>query len=369
VANDRSIERVLVTGAGASCGLGASGIKVAAMKEWADHLTGALTSRASGTALLVGLQYGMDGTEFERRLGKFLASARSFSDARDLMLASSNITYPAPLSNLMTRPNVEEWHRLVSFQIEQVFEVVHETLYTLFGNPSFDLNRARTSYDELLSQIGMGPGAANWVYATTNYDSIGDEALEASGFRIAWGERHRVRAGEPLIDPKTLLEGVRTTVPILHLHGRIGWYRRRATEGGEAVAVNTTGYQPGFGTPIVMLPDPNKVYDSDPVINSIWGQFEQALSRTKRVLVLGHSLNDDQIVSAIARFADPASVAITVYGHSSDPEKPNWNEDPILRIREERLPGSTLIPIRFGEEGVPRSRRLVEWFQRSAVPR
>ena len=368
MADTRDIELVLVTGAGASCGLGAAGTKIATMKEWANDLTGRLGSRDPSCSLLVGLQYGMDGMEFERRLGKFLASARSFSDARELMLASSNVTYPPQFMNLMNRPNIEEWHRLVTFQIEQALEVVHETLYSLFGNPSFDLKRARASYERLLAQVGLGPGATNWVYATTNYDSVGDEALEEAGFRIAWGERHRVRAGEPVIDPETLLDGVKTTVPVLHLHGRVGWFRRRAAEGGAAVAVGTTVYQPGFGTPIVMLPDPNKVYDSDPVINTIWAQFEQALARTKRVLVLGHSLNDSQIVDAIARFADSAHVAITVYGHLSDPAQPDWNEDPILTIREERLPDATLIPMRFGEDGVPRARLLDEWFELTARP-
>jgi hypothetical protein len=365
---DRDIELVLVTGAGASCGLGASGNQVAAMKDWAEKLANALASRNPGSALLVNLQYGMDGPEFESRLGKFLASARSFSDARDLMLASSNLTFSPPLSNLLTRPNVEQWHQHTTFEIEQVFEVVHETLYVLFGDPSFDLNRARSSYEELLRQVGMGPGAANWVYATTNYDRIGDEALEQVGFRIAWGERHPVRAGEPIIDPDTLLDGVKTTVPVLHLHGRIGWYRRRAAEGGAAVAVNNAAYQPGIGTPIVMLPDPNKVYDSDPVINTIWGQFERALERAKRVLVVGHSLNDDQIVSAIARFAETADVGVTVFGHQSDPTKPYSNNDPILRICQDELPHATVIPIRFGEEGVPSPRLLDEWFARSASP-
>jgi hypothetical protein len=73
------------------------------------------------------------------------------------------------------------------------------------------------------------------------------------------------------------------------------------------------------------------------------------------VLVLGHSLHDEQIVSAIEARADPASVGVTVYGHPSDPKQRLWNEDPILTVRQERLPESTLIPIRFGEDRVPRA--------------
>jgi hypothetical protein len=364
MADGRDIELVLVTGAGASVGLGASGATIAAMKEWANHLSGALAARDPGIALLVGLRIGMDGMEFEQQLGRFFASARAFRDARDLMINTSHFTstMPPPLGTLATRPNIEEWHRQATFKIEQVSEVVHETLYTLFGRPSFDLRRAQGSYLELLQEIGIGPGGTNWVYATTNYDTIGDEALEAANFRMEWGERHRIRSGETIVDPENLLDRVKTDVPLMHLHGKIGWYRRGAAEGGQAIAVNSeAAYQPGFGTPIVMLPDPNKVYDSDPIINTIWAQFQEALSRARRVLVLGHSLHDEQILSAIEARADPASVGVTVYGHPSDPTQPFWNEDPILTIRQERLPESTLIPIRFGEDGVPRPAKLVEW--------
>ena len=243
-------------------------------------------------------------------------------------------------------------------------EVVHETLYALFGRPSFDLRRAQSAYLEVLKEIGIGPGGTNWAYATTNYDTIGDEALEAAGFRVEWGERHRVRVSETIVDPENLLDRVKTDVPIMHLHGKIGWYRRSATEGGHAIAVNSETYQPGFGTPIVMLPDPNKVYDSDPVINTIWSQFQDALSRARRVLVLGHSLHDEQILSAIETRADPSSVGVTIYGHASDPSQPSQADDPILAIREERLPQSTLIPICFGEESVGRPVELANWAEK-----
>ena len=72
MADGRDIELVLVTGAGAGVGLGVSGSKIAAMKDWANHLTGALTTRDPGIALLVGLRYGMAGIEFEQQLGSLL---------------------------------------------------------------------------------------------------------------------------------------------------------------------------------------------------------------------------------------------------------------------------------------------------------
>jgi hypothetical protein len=339
------IDLVLVTGAGASAAFGASGARIAGMPEWCNHLCGALGARDSGAALLVGLNLQMKGPEFERQLGRFFASARAFRDAKELM-------------------TIEDWHGQVTSKIDEASEVVHETLYALFGRPQVDLRRAEAAYRALLAEIGIGPGTANWVYATTNYDTIGDEALEGLRFRVESAERHPIRAGDTIIDPEPVLGRVAAGVPILHLHGKIGWYRRSADDGGQAIAVNMDSYQPGFGTALVMLPDPNKVYDSDPVINTIFGQFEEALSRARRVLVLGHSLSDDQIVSAIATHADPAGLGVTVYGHPSDPDQPADPSDPIVKIQEERFPESSLIPIRFGEEDAPDPIRVKQWFTR-----
>ena len=364
MANDRDIELLLITGAGASVSFGASGAGIPAMPEWCTNLSGALGARDPGLALLVHLHNQMTGPEFERQLGLFFASARAFRDARDLMVDTNHFApyLPEPLNRLMTRPNIEQWHDQMTAKIDQVFEVVHETLYKLFGRPSVDGPRAQAAYASLLETIGIGAGGDKWVYATTNYDTIGDEALEALRFRVETGERHPVRAGEATVDPERLLDRVRGGVPLLHLHGRIGWYRRSAREGGQAIAVSNDTYQPGFGTPIVMLPDPNKVYDSYPVINTIWTQFGDALSRARRVLVLGHSLNDDQIVDAIAAQADPESVAVTAYAHPNDGQRLNAEDDPVPSIARYRLPHATVIPIRFGEQA--ESPQLKAWAYR-----
>jgi hypothetical protein len=57
-------------------------------------------------------------------------------------------------------------------------------------------------------------------------------------------------------------------------------------------------------------------------------------------------------------------VGVSVYGHQLDPEQPDSNEDPILNIREERLPESTLIPIRFGEENAAQPVMLTRWAEK-----
>jgi hypothetical protein len=54
VADERQIELVLVTGAGASVGLAHSGVTIPAMNDWASHLSGALANRDHGIALFGG---------------------------------------------------------------------------------------------------------------------------------------------------------------------------------------------------------------------------------------------------------------------------------------------------------------------------
>jgi hypothetical protein len=361
VAGDRDIDLLLLTGAGASYGLGASPGQVAAMKEWSDQLARALIER-SGYRELTDLSIGLSGPEFEEKLGRFLVSAGAFRDGKELMVSSAGLFYSNPiLEPFRRRESIAAWHEEVSFQIDEVFEVIRTTLYDLFGIPSFDYQRACRCYGELLDRLAIARAGGRWVYATTNYDKIGDEALEGAGYPIAWGERPRARGGDRLLAPFGLLDGIRTTVPILHLHGRVGWYRRREQEGGEAYASDITQHNRNFGTPIVMLPSPNKSYQADEVIDTIWELFKQALSRSRRVLVLGHSLNDSQIVDAIAERAVPGTVAVTVYGDALKPDLPEWDDDPVLQIREEKLPNSTLIPIRFGEEGVPHLKNLDAW--------
>jgi len=101
-----------------------------------------------------------------------------------------------------------------------------------------------------------------------------------------------------------LLSGMPRFVPVLHLHGRIGWFRR--AEDQRIYSVHSPRYMRESGTPIIMLPDPDKAYDSDPVINEIWAQFEQALSRARSVFVLGHSLNDRLLVNALSTSSPPS---------------------------------------------------------------
>lgn len=54
-----------------------------------------------------------------------------------------------------------------------------------------------------------------------------------------------------------------------------------------------------FGLPVVTLHDPEKGSSGGDVLTMVWSQFEAALRRARRVLVLGHSLSDVLISKAL----------------------------------------------------------------------
>jgi hypothetical protein len=138
-------------------------------------------------------------------------------------------------------------------------------------------------------------------------------------------------------------------IPVLHLHGRVGWFRR---EDGRAYSVYAQGYNQALGIPIVMLPDLEKDYATDPIISSLWTQFGEALARARRVLVLGHSLHDEALLTALAAKVTPQRrVAVTVLASETDPTKPADAEAASAGTRvRERLPEAQVIPLRFSAD-------------------
>jgi hypothetical protein len=105
-------------------------------------------------------------------------------------------------------------------------------------------------------------------------------------------------------------------------------------------------HNPGFGTPIVMLPDPANQYDSDSVIDLLWRQFGSVLERATQVLVLGHGLNDQALVEILRTNVKPLHrLAVTVFGHPADPDAPVAAHDPVIARVEEELPEARWIPI------------------------
>ena len=221
----------------------------------------------------------------------------------------------------------------------------------------------------MLGGLGITQTTTNWVYATTNYDPIAEMALEQLGYEVDWGEKRQAIGSGNRVYVDSLVEGMGRARPVLHLHGRVGWFRRDVGSGRiEEYAADVTEYRPDYGTPIVMLPNPKKAYDADGVVASLWAQFENALGRAKRVLVLGHSLNDDALTGALTRNVPSNRLAVSVLarpGPAPYPQQLNEN-DPVRNIATQRLSGAVIVPLRFGDPTLGPSEQLIQWAQRIA---
>ena len=205
------------------------------------------------------------------------------------------------------------------------------------------------------------------MYATTNYDWIGEAALSQLGRRPEWGERRDVigpgMGGPVTVDVERLLDGLPRTTPVLHLHGAVGWYRRADPS---AVIVANARYDPDFGVPVVMLPNPAKDYASDTLVQSLWTQFNDALRRPSMVLVLGHSLNDAALVDALRSNVAPLyRVAVTLLASESDSNQVDESASSTEERLTEVMPEATMIPLRFGLEFKPPTQKLAQWAERT----
>lgn len=355
---ERDIDLILVTGAGASREFGVNYTKVPLMGDWSDSLVEKIGQRSHFYLEATQLEKGLGGPEFERRLGQFLQIAQALPKIKQIL--DPSLEFQA-LTGSLVRDTLREWHRVTISHVEQIIGLIHQSLYESFSHERMDLDAAAQAYSMLLQQLGVS-NVQSLVYATTNYDWVGEYAIERLRRRPDWGERRTMlRQGEAQLEVEGLLGGMPRYVPVLHLHGRMGWYRREDLVFGN----NTTAHSEGYGVPIVMLPDPDKVYDTDPVIFSLWNQFEEALRRAKRVFVLGHSLNDRPLVEALQRNVSPMErVAVTLLGGDNTPQKVHESATETMEVLTRDLPAATMVPIRFAQNQVTVRGAVETWNDR-----
>jgi hypothetical protein len=358
---ERDIDVVLVTGAGASRAFGVNGTFMPLMSDWADHLVGKLSQRISYLEA-TGLRKGMAGEKFEARLGKFLQDAEAFRRTSDLLGPSVRFQDFGAGTQVMQAGGVmEEWHRQAVHHFDQVTGLIRESLYELFADAAVDLDAAAAAYQGLFGALGLGPDS-RLVYATTNYDTVGEHALRRAGALPDWGQPPSLeRDGEARVVVEGLLAGLPRYVPVLHLHGRVGWYRRD----GRVFAANVIKHQEGFGIPVVMLPDPQKVYDQDDIIIALWREFSTALARAKRVFVLGHSLNDQYMLRALIQNVQPLDrIAVSVLGDDQNPPQPHPSAGPVMAKINQNLGNAAIIPMRFGTGADEGSAGIRAWTEK-----
>lgn len=362
---ERDIDVVLVTGAGASRAFGVNGVPMPLMGDWSDHLVGKLGQRM-GYLDATGLHRGMSGEEFEARLGKFLQDVQAFRRIGGLLEPSVKFQDFGAGTQIMSAHGVmEQWHTQAVHHFTQVTDLIHESLYELFADASVDLDAAAAAYQGLFGLLGVG-STSRLAYATTNYDTIGEHAIRRSGGLPDWGQPPTLeRGGEARLVISGLLAGLPRYVPVLHLHGRVGWFRR---DDGTVYAADVVRHQAGFGIPVVMLPDPEKVYDQDDTIIAMWREFSDALARAKRVFVLGHSLNDNTLVRALAQNVSPFErIAFSVLGDEQNPPEPDSSAASVLSKIAQTFPSAAIIPMCFGRSADEGSVGIRAWTEKLTV--
>jgi hypothetical protein len=359
---DRDIELVMVTGAGASCSFGVRQ-RLPLMGDWVNELVQRLGEKGMGFVQATGLKRDMEPQQFEAQLGAFLRSVQAFDRIQSLLGPITE--FPGSPGAFLPADQWNQWHRAASFQLSQIVGVIHESLYALFADQSVDTRAAARAYAGLFAEIGL-PVTTGWVCATTNYDTLAEGAIsELGGLPDAGDVQPSLLSPERDIRVDGLIAGMPRYVPVLHLHGRAGWFRR---EDGRAYAVPAQAYNQSLGIPIVMLPDLQKDYATDPIISSLWSEFGQALARAKRVLVLGHSLHDDALLTALASNITPQRrVAVTVLASETDPSQPANAEAASVRGRVlERLPEAQVIPLRFTSDFEASETGIRRWSEDAA---
>jgi hypothetical protein len=291
----------------------------------------------------------MSGEQFEAQLGSFLRQVEAFRAIEGLV--ESTTQFPNIPEPFKPQGVLRGWYQQCSSQFDQIMETIHKSLYENFFESSIDTQAAVRAFAQLFQTLGVTP-ATRFVFASTNYDIIATRVLSELGFKPDWGPLPPVNpSAESDLHVDNLLGGMGRYTPLLHLHGKAGWYLR---PDGRAAEINNTKFAKEFGTPLVMLPDPNKDYGASATINALWDQFRTALKRAKRVLVLGHSLNDAFLVQALREDVEPlARIAVSIYLEGN--RSPETTSGPVERIVASNLRGAAMIPVQFGSADIGQS--------------
>ena len=161
-----------------------------------------------------------------------------------------------------------------------------------------------------------------------------------------------------------LLSLIDRDVPLLDLHGRVGWLVRSGSgRSGPSAVDHMTSWKNDFSVPLVMLPDPHKQPGDDGIIGPMWAEFREALPRAKRVLVLGHSLHDAALVDPLKVPAEAGSLAVTLFGEPTIGQKMG-DAAAVEQTLRERLPDAHRILTRFGPSyGPSPSTDMKRWLE------
>lgn len=286
---------LLITGAGASRDLGKDK-PMPLMPDWSNALCAALDEQEASLARSCHLVPGMDGPEFEKNLGLLIRYEQTrhleerFQDLGG-QEAGSHINY------------VVKARRNITKRMQTVMKTINVSLYEQFNQRKIDEDKAAAAFQGLLGKLNE----PDIIFATTNYDRVGETALESIGRDIDDGFRRRPGL-TPVLDPVGLVDNRGSKVPVIHLHGAVGWY-----EIDNAVSDHNADrdFNPSLGRPVVLYPDPDKDPTSDATVQQLWHEFDTAIKVADAVMVIGHSLHDPKLVKALATAAESKPVVIS----------------------------------------------------------
>jgi hypothetical protein len=184
----------------------------------------------------------------------------------------------------------------LSNALSRLLHEIYQSAFDQFGRSNlYKMSLAEKSYGELLSALGIRSDESTLVYATTNYDHVGEISLSTLGHHPFSGdERSPINGSRFRLNARGLgsfASPYRT--PVFHLHGSVGWF---VDKDGTSYGLDSVSqYDQSMGLPIVLLPNVEKDYQSIPLVVDLWSEFRSTLRRAKAVFVLGHSLNDVEL--------------------------------------------------------------------------
>lgn len=327
----RNISLVLITGAGASTEFGSDRKPLPLMPQWSETLVNKMFDSGADQYGLSGLRTGMTGPQFEAALGDFLRRAEAFAQIRPV----AALTASAPG---LGGPQIQTWYDQVANAFDRINEVIVSSLMQEFHHNRLAVSFATEAYRQLLDLARL-PNTTGLVYVTTNYDALGELALEDLGAHPDAGEPARQYGGHATgLDVVGLLDDMSRHTPVLHLHGKVGWYR---DDRGRVQVLDVQQHHASHGVPVVMLPDPNKSFAGDDVLALLWAQFQEAVTDARRILVLGHSLADRQLVNILRGVS--GKLGVTYLGTSADRDTAQ-----LERLRNELGRDPAYFPVKFG---------------------
>lgn len=368
-AADRDIELVLVTGAGASRALASpsspgTSAQFPLMVDWSSALIKKIVNAPSQNSMamrqMLPLTDEMDGPSFERALGTFIRQSQAFQVIEPLLkpsLSLINLQQQLRMQLQSRMSALEDWHHWTTAAIGELLELLNETLFEQF-HIGINEQAAEQAYGWLFQQLQVAPGSPI-VYATTNYDIVGETALGRLGYLTDWGRPPQLSNPSPNspLRVERLLHGLPRYVPVLHLHGRIGWYLR---QDGSVQDYIVQTHNKEWGTPVVMWPDDQKdetSYAATRVIDELWSQLREAFGRARKVVVLGHSLHDPFLTQALREHVPPTRLLVTTFGNDDAVQGQE-----IARMRAE-LGDATFVLLEFNAAPTA-GNEIAEWTER-----